>query len=64
MTVFYLGAFAGIFRSPPDKDPLAELMEMPIRVAIILLMFSYLRRPDVRAAFRRRRIPTSEVVIP
>jgi hypothetical protein len=64
LALFYLAAFLGILRSPPNKDPLAELMEMPIRVAIIVLMFTYLRRPDVRAAFGRQPSPENEAAMP
>jgi hypothetical protein len=53
LSLFYAGALAGAFRSPPNKEPLTELMSIAFRVVATLMMFFYLKRPDVRDAFRR-----------
>ena len=51
--LYFVGVLAGQFRAPPNKDPRAELMRVPFRAAATLAMFLYLRRSDVRDAFRR-----------
>jgi hypothetical protein len=53
LSLFYAGALVGVFRSPPNKEPLAELMSIAFRVVLTITMFLYLKRPDVRDAFRR-----------
>lgn len=53
LILFYAGALAGVFQSPPNKEPLEELTRMPFRLAATVTMLYYLKRADVRDAFRR-----------
>lgn len=61
LALFYLSALSGMFQSPPNKDPLEQLMRMPVRIGATLTMLMYLRRADVRNAFLGRdRKPLTE----
>lgn len=59
LILFFLGALADVFQSPPNKDPARELMRIPIRIGGTLVMFFYLRRCDVRDAFRQNSLDTA-----
>ncbi|REJ85694.1 MAG: hypothetical protein DWQ34_28550 [Planctomycetota bacterium] len=52
LSFYYIGAFAEMFQAPANKTPAEELIKMPFRVGAKLAMFFYLRRSDVRDAFR------------
>jgi len=53
LILFYIGALADVLQAPANKTPSEELMKMPFRIGATLAMFFYLRRADVRDAFRR-----------
>lgn len=55
LALAYVGALAGVLKSPSNMEPLEELMRIAFRVGATLIMFLYLKRSDVREKFRRRR---------
>jgi hypothetical protein len=63
MVYFLAGAFE-VISVPVNKDPMQELLRIPLRFSLTVVMFLYLRRADVRNAFRRNRepIPDAEMV--
>jgi len=52
LSLYLLLALTGILQAPPNIDPIEQLIRMSTRVGAALAMFLYLRRPDVRDAFR------------
>jgi hypothetical protein len=57
LMLFFVGALAGLFQSPPNKEPFEELARTGFRLGVTATMFFYLRRADVRDAFRGRPSP-------
>jgi hypothetical protein len=55
LILYLAGAIAGLFPVRPNVDPVDSLMSRPINIALTLVMYFYLRRPDVRAAFSFKR---------
>jgi hypothetical protein len=51
LAVYYCCAAMGVVASPANKEPLSELVHIPLRAGLALVMFFYLRRSDVRQAF-------------
>lgn len=60
LIAFFVGQLADLFQGSSHQDPIKELVRMPIRLAATLGMFFYLRRPDVRDAFNRRKVKCVE----
>jgi hypothetical protein len=54
LMLFLVSTLVGLFDSPPNKEPFGELGRMAFRLGAALAMFLYLKRSDVRDAFRHR----------
>jgi hypothetical protein len=53
LLLYWLGVDFGFMRAPANKDPIRESLRIPPRLVATVTMFLYLRRPSVRAEFRR-----------
>ena len=60
LIVFFVGQLASAFQPTANQDPVSELIRMPVRSGATLVMFFYLKRPDVRDAFRRRKLVSAD----